>query len=301
MPGVCRAAMKYSKNSLIVIVAFVMVLLLLLASGVSGLRQLAASHQHETQLRTQYDQKRSLVYEMLAASRERAITLNLMLNLEDPFERDEQFMRYNALGARFASAREQLMALPLQTEELTLLGQQGEVVATGLESQHRVIELINNGQLEQARRLLTSAAIPTQLKVFSTLQELLEVQRVLFLKASELAAEGSQQKQFTAIVLLGLVSTAIGLLAVSLVVRHIQTTEHQLLDANERLDLALRGANDGLWDWNLRTGEVYYSPRWYEMLGYEAGDLEPSLATWERLVHPDDRAHAEADIEPCYD
>ncbi len=63
----------------------------------------------------------------------------------------------------------------------------------------------------------------------------------------------------------------------------------QSLEANEkRLNLALTGTSDGLWDWDLITNEVYLSPRWKQMLGYEDHELENSFNTWERLVYPED-------------
>ncbi len=55
-----------------------------------------------------------------------------------------------------------------------------------------------------------------------------------------------------------------------------------------RFALAARGANDGLWDWDLRTDEIYYSPRWQTMLGYDAGEIGASPDDWFRLSHPDD-------------
>ena len=60
--------------------------------------------------------------------------------------------------------------------------------------------------------------------------------------------------------------------------------------SEERLDLALRAAQDGVWDWNLETGAMYYSPRYKQMLGYAEDDLEPHVSAWERLLHPDDKA-----------
>jgi diguanylate cyclase (GGDEF)-like protein/PAS domain S-box-containing protein len=64
--------------------------------------------------------------------------------------------------------------------------------------------------------------------------------------------------------------------------------EDALRESEERYALAMRGANDGLWDWNLRTGRVYFSPRWLEMLGI----IEPLPSglpeEWFNRVHADD-------------
>ncbi|NWG86814.1 MAG: CHASE domain-containing protein [Hydrogenophilaceae bacterium] len=64
--------------------------------------------------------------------------------------------------------------------------------------------------------------------------------------------------------------------------------EEALRASEERFDLAIRGANDGLWDWNLKNNTVYYSPRWKEMLGYADYEVSPSLEEWSSRVHPDD-------------
>jgi len=61
--------------------------------------------------------------------------------------------------------------------------------------------------------------------------------------------------------------------------------------------LALDAANDGLWDWNVVTGEVYFSPRYYTMLGYMPYELEQSYQTWASLLHPDERGQAEKHIK----
>ncbi|MBD2358689.1 PAS domain-containing protein [Tolypothrix sp. FACHB-123] len=73
--------------------------------------------------------------------------------------------------------------------------------------------------------------------------------------------------------------------------QHHQTqTEAALRESEERLHLALAASGDGLWDWNLATGEVYLSDRWCEMLGYAADELTHDLSTWEKLIHPEDKS-----------
>jgi PAS domain S-box-containing protein len=65
-------------------------------------------------------------------------------------------------------------------------------------------------------------------------------------------------------------------------------TEEALRENRERLELVLKGADLGLWDWNLPTGKVFFNERWAEMLGYTLDEVEPSVRTWENAVHPDD-------------
>jgi PAS domain S-box-containing protein len=64
--------------------------------------------------------------------------------------------------------------------------------------------------------------------------------------------------------------------------------EAALRESEERLQLAFEASGDGLWDWYIATGKVYYSPLWLKMLGYAADELPQDFSTWEQLVHPDD-------------
>jgi len=65
--------------------------------------------------------------------------------------------------------------------------------------------------------------------------------------------------------------------------------EAALRESEERYALALAGAQDGLWDWNLATDQVYYSPRWESLLGLEPGTLAPEPESWLERIHADDR------------
>jgi diguanylate cyclase (GGDEF)-like protein/PAS domain S-box-containing protein len=57
----------------------------------------------------------------------------------------------------------------------------------------------------------------------------------------------------------------------------------------QRFELAVQGTNDGIWDWDLVAGTIYFSPRWKSMLGYGDDDVGNSPEDWFRLVHADDR------------
>ncbi len=73
--------------------------------------------------------------------------------------------------------------------------------------------------------------------------------------------------------------------------------EEAIRERNETLDLILRTASDGIWDWDLRTDDVQYSARWKAMLGYAPDELADRAETWRALIHPEDRAVAEQRLE----
>ena len=58
--------------------------------------------------------------------------------------------------------------------------------------------------------------------------------------------------------------------------------------AQERLELILRGMDEAPWDWDLLSGEVYFAPRWWQMLGYEVDELPAQASLWAGLCHRDD-------------
>lgn len=67
-----------------------------------------------------------------------------------------------------------------------------------------------------------------------------------------------------------------------------------LRSSEERLAYALDASADGLWDWDVPSGQLFFNARWAEILGYAPDELEPHISTWEGLVHPDDRERADA-------
>jgi diguanylate cyclase (GGDEF)-like protein/PAS domain S-box-containing protein len=73
--------------------------------------------------------------------------------------------------------------------------------------------------------------------------------------------------------------------------------EARLRESEERYALAAMGANDGLWDWDLRCGQVYYSPRWKSMLGFNEQDIGEGIGEWFSRVYEEDRPALEARLQ----
>ena len=70
--------------------------------------------------------------------------------------------------------------------------------------------------------------------------------------------------------------------------RVIEKKTEALKESEERYAHAAHGANDGLWDWNLQTNEIYFSLRWKSMIGYNDDEIGNNPNDWFNLIHPDD-------------
>ena len=66
-------------------------------------------------------------------------------------------------------------------------------------------------------------------------------------------------------------------------------SKETLQEENERYVLAMAAANDGLWDWDLRTGKIFFSPRWKQMLGFEENEISQIPDEWFDRVHEEDK------------
>ncbi|HOK75689.1 MAG TPA: PAS domain-containing protein, partial [Bacteroidales bacterium] len=77
----------------------------------------------------------------------------------------------------------------------------------------------------------------------------------------------------------------------------LSKTMEDLRKAEARWKFAIEGTEQGLWDWYIQTGEVFFSKQWKKMLGYEEDEIGNSLKEWEERVHPDDLKQAWDDIE----
>ncbi len=68
--------------------------------------------------------------------------------------------------------------------------------------------------------------------------------------------------------------------------------EQALRASEERFELAVRGTQTGIWDWNLQTNVVYFSKHWKQLLGYRQEEIGDDIGQWESRLHPDDREQA---------
>lgn len=79
------------------------------------------------------------------------------------------------------------------------------------------------------------------------------------------------------------------ILSVARGISHRKNVEDKIKENEERYELVVKAANDGVWDWNIKTNEVYFSANWKKMLGYKEGEIKNEFSEWERLLFIEDK------------
>ncbi len=74
----------------------------------------------------------------------------------------------------------------------------------------------------------------------------------------------------------------------------------EMRESEQRLELAIEGAELGTWDWNIRTGHVTFNDRWAQMLGYSLEEIDTHISSWGKRVHPDDAEEAREILAPSW-
>jgi|GEM_PF-7015240 PAS domain S-box-containing protein len=73
-------------------------------------------------------------------------------------------------------------------------------------------------------------------------------------------------------------------------------SEEKLKEIEKRWNFALEGTNNGVWDWNIQTNDVFFSVQWKAILGFEDHELSGSREEWDKLVYPEDKEQVDKDI-----
>ncbi|MBI9050401.1 MAG: EAL domain-containing protein [Anaerolineaceae bacterium] len=74
-----------------------------------------------------------------------------------------------------------------------------------------------------------------------------------------------------------------------------------LRESDERYAMVIQGANDGIWDWNVDTGTIFFSPRWKAMIGYADEEIPNTIDSWFEKVHKDDRSSLQIELSRHFD
>lgn len=246
---------------------FAAVLGLMLILTAVGLVQFQASQRRLEGIVGNHLAKVTLATRMHTAARERTVGLQRLTILRDPFERDEQWMRYLSNASEFAQAREALLALPLTADEVALLKRQGQLTGIAVPIQERVVNLIWAGSTEEAQRLLVAEAIPAQDRVLEQLKALYHLQEQKTQQTVKQARRDYREARLL-VALLAAVTVGLALLVAVTVVRHSRRADSALRQEKERAQVTLHSLSDAVIRADAQGRIEYLNPMAVRLTGW---------------------------------
>jgi len=230
----------------LMILGFGTIILLMVLVIVIALDQMNLSFLRIQQVVNTNNYKTSLVSRMLISARERTMSIQKIASLDDPFERDDEFMVFNRYGAKFVESREELKRLDLSDEELQLLEAQGKITEeVVVPLQRKIVNLAMTERIEEARELLQTKAIKSQNKVFDKLYLLLNHVEKSSAQAV-LDVSDNQQDSKAKLIFILVIIILCSIIVSWYVIRRTGLTEKQLYREKEKAQVTLQSIGDGV-------------------------------------------------------
>ncbi len=206
---------------------FVAVMALMVMVVVIGIARMADNYRRMEQIVNEHNVKTNLLNELYATARERSVSLLSMLSITDPFERDDEFLRFEALGTAFAITRTQFDQMALSTIEEGDHKELTGLIVVGVPLQENVLDLLVKDKVNEATQILFHRAIPSQHRVLDHLNEMLSYQQDA---ARTALGEAKHAYRGTAlhIISLALAAFVVGIIIALFVVRRTSRAEDVL-------------------------------------------------------------------------
>jgi len=226
-------------------IGFISIGLVLSLVIVLGINRMATLNSKLRQIVGNHLVKMRLVTEMRIAARERTLGLDRMLNLVDPFDRNDEWMRFNENATRFAAARLRLLQMPRSDSEKQILKEQAEWTHKTVPLQNRVVDLVMADRMADAKKVLYEQAIPNQNKALHFLDILSEEQEKAAHEARRLANNEYQRTRALLIVLF-LVAITLSAIIARTTIRFTRKAEARLHREKEKAQVTLYSIAEGV-------------------------------------------------------
>jgi len=227
------------------VTGFSVALLLMVIIFSIGLTSMSAIQHRLRGIAENQNVKTALVNTMRYAARERTLSLYRMILLEDPFDRDAEYLAFNHTAHVFVTARNKLKQLPLSSQERKIINEQGELTVTAVNYQEQVTDLLYNDKFKQAKSLLQEKTVPAQERVFEKLTELTEFQKYETNRAV-LQSGVEYNRTRKVMFIFGGAAVAIGIIVAFVTIRRTAKTESSLYRQKERVEVTLNSIGDGV-------------------------------------------------------
>ena len=251
----------------IIIWGYVVIVALFSMTLVTSIVQNKKANQHVNELVKRHGLKSELITRMYNSARERSISLLTMVSINDPFVRDELFIKFNSYASQFANARIKLMQTNLEDRERSLLSKQGKLTRITAPLQNKIAELVQTEQIETANDLLINKAIPLQAEILNLLEQLQNIQHQSSQKIAR-QAKKEQANTWKILVILSVIALLSGIIISLIIVYITKQLQSKLYMEKELAEITLHSIGDAIITTDINGKITQINPVAEELTGY---------------------------------
>lgn len=259
-----------SKNTYlpkIIIWGYIVIIALFSLILLTSIIQNKKANAHVSEIVLRHGMKSELITHMYNSARERSISLFTMVSLQDPFIRDENFLKFNSYAAQFANARIKLLETLLSDNEQILLNKQAKLTKITAPLQNKIAELVQRDEIKQANELLVNQAIPLQNKILDILKQLQNIQHQSSQKIAQ-QANDEQQETWQILLFISVVTLLTGFIITYIIVNITKSLQSKLYMEKELAEITLHSIGDAIITTNVEGKITQINPIAEDLTGY---------------------------------
>ncbi len=220
------------RTNLIILLGFALILVIMATLTAIWLSHISTTNHYITEI-TKDQEKSEFVFAMRDAASQRALSLYRMSILADPFEQDEEYLKFRKQAEHFIKARMALVEIGETEQELAAWHTAKPMVQKGTTSQTLVADIIVDGDITTANKMMANIIIPIQNQVLTHLTYMLSLQKTqLTTKLADATAEN--KRVYIQVALLGIFALVIGTIIAFFVIRTSTRSEQKLIHAQQK-------------------------------------------------------------------
>lgn len=257
----------------VLILGFGLLLILMVALGLIGVTDMAATQKRMQMLVNQSNVKSELVTDMRYIARERSLSLSSMYLTNDPFRRDTELMRFDALANQFVEARQRFESMNLTPQDQADFTKALEAVRAVTAAQNKAVAAIFSHGDRRATRILVTQAIHAQNRLLPAYDEIVHSQRELSQQAVA-EAQRTFHENLILMLVLGVAAVATGILVAIRVSYTILRAEKDLFREKELAQVTLHSIADGVITTDTHGRIEFLNPVAERLTGWKLGEAK---------------------------
>jgi diguanylate cyclase (GGDEF)-like protein/PAS domain S-box-containing protein len=275
--------MTFQNSRFIVATGFVLVLALMIATTSTGLTRMASINGKMDAIANVHDAKTGILTSMQHIVSARSLSMYALYLMDDPFERDAEFMHFNELASRFIEQRLRLEQMGLTPEEQAHLDHALALIRRSAPVQENIVARILDQNLDLVRSDMLHQDLPLEKSIWTQFDRLVALERDATKQALS-EADDAYRKTYVWMLLLGLATIVLGAGITRGVMSRTSSIEAALAREKEQAEVTLHAIGDGVITTDASGRVTYVNPVAEQLTGWTSGEaLGRSL---EEIYHP---------------